>query len=412
MKKILIFLVIILFQIGFVFSQTEVSGGIYSNATWDITNSPYIVIDDIVVFPDVTLTVNPGVVIKIDDGKNISIRGCLWANGAIGDSIYFTSSSTSPTLNSWYGIQIENTLGGSANLKYCIVSYSTYGFSVECCNTGGPFNISNSNFRYNNQGISNYSGSSTPVYVDNCLFEYNQIAVRNSDKIITNSVFRNNNIGINSTRCDVSFSLFTNHSEYAIGTTGTISDCTITNNEKGVISYIDMDDGPNYLANSIISNNTIGLELNTFGLIENNIICSNDNYNVLYHNDSNHDISNNCWCLDNESDIAQTIFDGYDDISLGLLDFTPYTTDCIMNISSNNIISQPINIYPNPSDDFIRIDNMKNNAKVIIINMNGQEMYNKNNNNEQIDVSNFMNGIYIIKIIGEGSTTILKLVKE
>jgi len=36
------------------------------------------------------------------------------------------------------------------------------------------------------------------------------------------------------------------------------------------------------------------------------------------------DISNNCWCTNDSAEIANTIYDGYDDVSLGILDFVPF----------------------------------------------------------------------------------------
>jgi len=42
-------------------SQTTVSGGIYSNTTWTLANSPYVITGNIVVFPAATLTIEPGV---------------------------------------------------------------------------------------------------------------------------------------------------------------------------------------------------------------------------------------------------------------------------------------------------------------------------------------------------------------
>ena len=66
MKKLLLLLV---FLIGFtsIYAQTNVSGGIFSNTTWTKANSPYIMTGPVVVFPNVTLTIEPGVVVKIKE---------------------------------------------------------------------------------------------------------------------------------------------------------------------------------------------------------------------------------------------------------------------------------------------------------------------------------------------------------
>jgi len=42
-------------------AQTTVSGGIYNNTTWNLAGSPYLVTGSIVVFPNRTLTIEPGV---------------------------------------------------------------------------------------------------------------------------------------------------------------------------------------------------------------------------------------------------------------------------------------------------------------------------------------------------------------
>ena len=72
MKTKLIFLFALF--CGIVNAQTNVSGGIFSNTTWTKANSPYIVTDTVVVFPGVTLTIQPGVIVKFATNKRIEIR--------------------------------------------------------------------------------------------------------------------------------------------------------------------------------------------------------------------------------------------------------------------------------------------------------------------------------------------------
>src|SRR6266576_3894323 len=94
---------------AFTNAQTNVSGGIYANTTWTLANSPYIVVDTVVVFPGVTLTIQPGVVVKFDSTKYLEIRnGTLIANGTAVDSITFTANSLTPVRGSWG----NNSYGG------------------------------------------------------------------------------------------------------------------------------------------------------------------------------------------------------------------------------------------------------------------------------------------------------------
>ena len=97
MKKILLLIALIAFGMN-ANSQTNVHGGIYSNTTWTTLGSPYIVTDTVVVFPGVTLTIQPGVTVKFDANTRIEIRqATLIAQGTISDSITFTSNSGSTT---------------------------------------------------------------------------------------------------------------------------------------------------------------------------------------------------------------------------------------------------------------------------------------------------------------------------
>ncbi len=98
--KIIPATVILLTVISFaVNAQTNVSGGIFTSTTWTLVNSPYIVVDTIVVFPGVTLTIEPGVMVKFTNDTRIEIRQAkLIANGTSADSITFTSNTPpSPT---------------------------------------------------------------------------------------------------------------------------------------------------------------------------------------------------------------------------------------------------------------------------------------------------------------------------
>ena len=60
-------------------SRDEVSGTINADTTWTVLNSPYTLTGDVTVATGVTLTVEPGVVVKGSDNYELRIEGHLEA---------------------------------------------------------------------------------------------------------------------------------------------------------------------------------------------------------------------------------------------------------------------------------------------------------------------------------------------
>jgi type IX secretion system substrate protein/parallel beta helix pectate lyase-like protein len=122
----------VLSNIGF--AQTNVSGFISTNTNWSLAGSPYIVVGNTLVMTGVTLTVDPGVVVKFDTSRAVQIDGTLIAIGTATNRITFTSNKTVPAAGDWGRIQFSdscinasydtngNYLSGSI-MKYCDVWY-------------------------------------------------------------------------------------------------------------------------------------------------------------------------------------------------------------------------------------------------------------------------------------------------
>jgi parallel beta-helix repeat protein len=257
MKKIITILIAI-FSSVLQISATNVSGLISSNTTWTKANSPYVVVGNVLVQADVTLTIEPGTVIKFDPSKVLQINGTLVAKGTLADTILFTSN-TNQTAGSWGNIYFTdgstdgvvedngNYLSGSI-LEYCRIEYggkieqtvtamlkfeeslpvlrnSSINNSIAAgvnllvsnyvitnitynsnkfynCKTaievGGSLSglkITNSSFLYNNLGLFSYLY--TNLIVDNNIFSYNSQAIYTSSSwgiVISNNVFENNTL--------------------------------------------------------------------------------------------------------------------------------------------------------------------------------------------------------------------------
>ena len=124
MKKILLISTAIL---GFAVAhgQTNVSGFISTNTTWNLSGSPYIVVGNALVSQNVTLTIDPGVIVKFNNSKALQIDGTLIAIGSASNRIKFTSNQASPTSGDWAKLHFSN---------YSVdASFDTYGNYVSGC---------------------------------------------------------------------------------------------------------------------------------------------------------------------------------------------------------------------------------------------------------------------------------------
>ena len=101
------------------FAQTNVSGGIYQNATWSLAGSPYIVNGPVVVFPGVTLNIQPGVEIRINNQNNSNIyietRGTINCIGTDAQPIKIHALYDTTSTVAWQGFVCTSSQGGVMN---------------------------------------------------------------------------------------------------------------------------------------------------------------------------------------------------------------------------------------------------------------------------------------------------------
>jgi len=185
------------------------------NGVWRKSESPIVVIGDIIVPANDTLEIESGVVVKIMNDKKITINGLLRAIGAADDSIHFTSFEQT---NHWWGLQFINSLNNSV-LKYCVIERANpddnipnnhnpeeNGGGIYCINSN--LSISNSKIRYNRAapvwsfgegfGGGVYSKNSS-IVIDSCEISHNIMShggggvySLNSEILIKNSVIYDN----------------------------------------------------------------------------------------------------------------------------------------------------------------------------------------------------------------------------
>jgi hypothetical protein len=188
------------------------------NQTWTKDTIPYVVSSTLTIPVGVTLTLEPGVVVKVGDSQHIYIYGTLDAQGTTAMPIYFTSvhddeiggdtngdgAATSPgtatsTANRWANIQLLS--GSVVNLGHVIARYGGYGSPyANIYNTFGDLAFTNSTSTLAYQsGISHSSGTST---ITDSVLNDNQYGLQATSaggtiEVASSTIMNNSSIGIN-----------------------------------------------------------------------------------------------------------------------------------------------------------------------------------------------------------------------
>ena len=340
--------------------SASVSGGIYSNTTWTQANSPYLVTGDIVVFDDYTLTIEPGVQVLFTGDYKIEVRGKFRAIGTDAANIDLKPENPTTDKAFWNGIVfIGNTFAfqNQCIMEYCNISNAYYAVDMNIA-YHGPYIFRHCNFT-NNFNVNNDGGMGR-VYFDQCKFITNKTGISNFQfgGTITNCFFDGNE-SFGSTAGDTMINCtFVNHPNIAVSPAGYTSNCELHDNNIAV--NVSFNSNHKAFLNNKIWNNTVGMSIegcwnqtNAVG----NEICGNTQYNIKLNTANNCSIPNNCWCSTDEVFIRSKIYDGYTDISKGLITFTPIAGSCnlagintnidneIAPASGNNVSVQ---VFPNP----------------------------------------------------------------
>jgi hypothetical protein len=384
-----------------IFSQTYISGILSSNTTWTLNNSPYIVTGNTVLLQGLTLTIDPGVVIKFDSSIILDMRGTLIALGTSTDSIYFLPSGNSK----WNGIKINNSLGAKANLHYCRFIDSDRGFHI-FSSTGivdTVIQLRNCYFANNYYVIDQDDIiKSYHSIVDSCFFIKSALSQGASNCIVLNSVFADSSGMYNSAQQNTIIDNCEFYNDAQISVIGIITNSKIHNNRVGINTM----SNSTSIHNCDIYDNEIGIKAwnyqvsNPITQITNNRICHNTiNIKKIYDSDTY--VINNCWCLTDSVQIGQTMYDFFDDSNLGIIFYSPFDTSCINpnNINKNEIVPNLL-VYPNPTSDKIYIHLLFNKtAEIILVDNTGRICYKSTFlNTLTISTKPFENGMYFYLI--------------
>jgi len=471
--KLLLAFTSMLFLFQKVFSQTQVSGGIFSNTSWTLANSPYLMTGNVVVFPGVTLTIEPGVEVRvkenpiIDKEYYLETRGTINMVGTPTAKITFRAQFATNSVGTWKGIIVKNSQGGEINYDYVSISNSYKSVSYDS-NIPNVIKLHESTFKYNAYAVlvgrdlfaenCIFFANRSAVYgwsnfeFENCIFDSNMasLGIYASSFKMNNCTVKNNDLGIrfNSGAVNgvsIKNTLFENNIiALDNANNGLLDSCLFIGNDEGLINTSDM-----VVRNSNFSNNKkallvgfstsvmrcnildneTGIALGAISvgqpkpIVENNKICYNTLYNIDNQTDLNMFIPTNCFCTSDTKLIEDKIFDGYDDITKGLVSYAIFDTTCtIVTVLVNktqanglNEIVETSSVFPNPFNENLNINNVGSYQQFKIFTIQGHLIQEgklvRGENN--LDMSHILAGSYVLGLYDLGQNSrFIKIVHQ
>ena len=277
-----------------------------------MVNSPYIVTGDINIFPDATLTIEAGTLVKLNASVKLWVKGQLIAEGTSSNYISFTNNSESNW--NWIGFDA----GSSGTIRYCKIEKADTGIIVN----SAPVEISNNQITDNltygiaiqGVGPDYYGVGKFPPVSSNAIFGNSTgISISVSGLFeeikVTNNIISDGDIGIEirDSSIDLNHNSILKNSSYGIKIGARFG--------TDILSFDD----------NVVSLNGIGIQTTDneiTSLTDNNIA---DNYEYALENTCSGDIdaSNNWWGTTDTSLIDNMIYDINDDFSLGEVDYLP-----------------------------------------------------------------------------------------
>jgi len=255
-------------------NATYVEDPITQDTIWTRVDSPFVVSKDIMVYPNATLTIEPGVEVKFGGNFSLIISGRLYANGTE-KTITFTSNKEQPEVGDWKAITFDGM--EKSVLIGCFVAYAEDGIFVE----NGNVELESSTISLCQNGITVSDG---------------ELMIENS----TVSLCRQSGISITNSESTVQNSLIAENQENGICITGNgqiaIQKNTILANGDGLVLTGNEALGVDISQNKISANKQSGIRIdanNTDFTIINNIVSSNDNAGFYISSPKSTYITNN-----------------------------------------------------------------------------------------------------------------------
>jgi hypothetical protein len=190
------------------FSQTTINSDITINTTWTLANSPYLVESTVTIAENVTLTIEPGVVVKSNTISDMFIvNGTITAIGTISDTIVFTyisddeyggdsnndGNSTTPSPGEWGSLRVKEASNNSSQFQFCLFRYGGRIDGVVMADNSSP-QLENSRIELCKNGME-INGRMNPLVQNNVfegIIDYPIIICPGSAAIFSGNSFINN----------------------------------------------------------------------------------------------------------------------------------------------------------------------------------------------------------------------------
>ncbi|PWA04178.1 T9SS type A sorting domain-containing protein [Flavobacterium psychrotolerans] len=230
---------------------------------------------------------------------------------------------------------------------------------------------------------------------------------------IIESMLTNTPLNIPASEVEITGSTFNYNSSNGLVFGNGIFECSqITGNNLGtaikLTGYNGYDIGKSIIiSNSTIKDNSVGIDIINGNLItiSNSNIYNNETFNIKNSSVKNIIATNNWWGTADTSIINSTIYDYYNNINFGVVNYNNSFNSLINNCSTLSIDTFLKNkkaiIYPNPNNGIVNIDlGSKEEVSINVFTLEGQLIYKIENIYTQFHQFelNQTSGLYIIEI--------------
>lgn len=180
----------------------EQSGVLADDTVWTAGApvAPYVIGADLTVPAGVTLTVQPGAILKFANGATLFVDGTLDIRGRGSAPVHFTADAASPANGDWAGIRLNSGSSGSV-IDYALIEYASPAVSVD----GAPLRLEHSTIRnfgtaWGDRGVAFTNGASGAISantIDNGIGGYESgIFIENASPEVSANSLRNTGTGV------------------------------------------------------------------------------------------------------------------------------------------------------------------------------------------------------------------------